>query len=63
MKYLKVEKDMTNAQYAKIKLQQHIKFGIDYYKLEGLFSENINEVLVIMINTLTVNQTLVIKEM
>jgi hypothetical protein len=35
MKYLKVEKDMINAQYAKIKLQQHIKFGIDYYKLEG----------------------------
>jgi hypothetical protein len=34
MKYLKVEKDMTSVQYAKIKLQQHIKFGIDYYKLK-----------------------------
>jgi len=28
MKYWKVEKDMTNAQYAKTELQQHIKFGI-----------------------------------
>jgi hypothetical protein len=37
MKYWKVEKDMTNAQYAKTELQQHIKFGIDYCKLEEDF--------------------------